>query len=110
MTQETLLEGFAEPVYSTAPDHERLAQVCRAGNPPLPEFLDWLASRMVAVYGENPDTDFVLALRRHAADLRSAMTGPVPFEPTPVSALFTRAIDHGATLVRSLRASRYRKS
>lgn len=32
-----------------------------------PWFFDWLADRLTNVYGEDPNTDFVLALRRKAS-------------------------------------------
>lgn len=38
-----------------------------------PDFLDWLADRIVHIYRESPDTDFVLALRRKAAKARDAI-------------------------------------
>jgi len=42
-----------------------------AGEPELPEFLEWLADRLVQVYGESPNTDFVLGCRRRAGILRA---------------------------------------
>lgn len=52
------------------------------------EFLSWLADRLVHVYGENPNVDFVHATRRIAAALASPPSVPagfmlVPIEPTP---------------------------
>lgn len=38
-----------------------------------PDFLDWHADRLVNVYGENPNTDFVLSLRERAAAGRAAI-------------------------------------
>lgn len=32
-----------------------------------PDFLDWIADRLVHVYGESPNVDFVLSLRLRAA-------------------------------------------
>ncbi len=40
---------------------------------PLPLFLGWIARRLVRVYGENEDTDFVLALKEHAKRIRAAL-------------------------------------
>lgn len=40
----------------------------------LPEFLDILADRMVSVYGESPNVDFVLSCRERARLLREAVT------------------------------------
>lgn len=37
-----------------------------------PEFLEWLADRLVTVYGEDPGTDFVLSLRDRAGQMRAA--------------------------------------
>ena len=38
-----------------------------------PYFLDWVADRMVHVYGESENVDFVLALRRRAEKARNAI-------------------------------------
>ena len=32
-----------------------------------PDFLDWIADRMVNVYGENPNIDFIHSLRERAS-------------------------------------------
>lgn len=39
-----------------------------------PDFLDWMADRLIQVYGERPNVDFVLALRRIAAEMRMLCT------------------------------------
>jgi hypothetical protein len=41
--------------------------------PSGPDFLDWIADRLVNVYGEPENVDFVLALRRKAASARDAI-------------------------------------
>ncbi len=33
------------------------------------EFLNWIADRIVNIYGESPQIDFVLALRRRADEI-----------------------------------------
>jgi hypothetical protein len=38
-----------------------------------PDFLDWIANRLVEVHGESPNVDFVIALRRRAAKARAAI-------------------------------------
>lgn len=38
-----------------------------------PDFLDWMADRLIHVYGENPDVDFVLSLRSRANAGRKAI-------------------------------------
>ena len=38
-----------------------------------PDFLDWIADRLVNVYSEAPYVDFVLSCRKRAADIRAAM-------------------------------------
>lgn len=38
-----------------------------------PDFLDWVADRLVHVYGENPNIDFVLSLRARAKAVRAAI-------------------------------------
>jgi hypothetical protein len=42
-------------------------------SPSGPDFLDWIADRLIHVYGENPNVDFVLALRRKAHKARAAI-------------------------------------
>lgn len=39
----------------------------------LPELLEWVADRMVYVYGENANVDFVLTLRHRASVCRAAI-------------------------------------
>ena len=41
--------------------------------PPGPDFLDWVADRLVNVSGEDENVDFVLALRRKAAKARAVL-------------------------------------
>ena len=43
------------------------------GTLPLADFLEWLADRMVHVYGENERIDFVLAARRRAVLVRAVL-------------------------------------
>lgn len=38
------------------------------------DFLDWVADRLVNVYGESEDVDFVICLRRRAAKAREAIS------------------------------------
>lgn len=38
-----------------------------------PDFLEWIADRLVHVYGESPNVDFVLSLRERADRARSAL-------------------------------------
>jgi hypothetical protein len=40
------------------------------------EFLDWIAGRLVEVYGESENVDFVLSLKERANLLRNARVGP----------------------------------
>jgi len=42
-------------------------------NPPGPQFLQWVADRLIHVYGEDPDIDFVHALRRKANKMQQAI-------------------------------------
>lgn len=37
------------------------------------DFLDWIADRLVNVYGESENVDFVICLRRRAAKARAAI-------------------------------------
>lgn len=52
-----------------------------------PKFLDWIADRMVNMYGESPDTHFILTLRRRAAKAKEA------FEMIDKSELLKGAFD-----------------
>lgn len=38
-----------------------------------PDFLDWVADRLIDVYGESPSIDFVQSLRRRATAGREAI-------------------------------------
>lgn len=38
-----------------------------------PDFLDWMAERLIHVYGESPNIDFVLSLRERAKAGRAAI-------------------------------------
>lgn len=38
------------------------------------DFLDWVADRLVNVYGESEDVDFVICLRRRAVKAREAIS------------------------------------
>jgi len=41
----------------------------------IEDFLDWLADRLVIVYGENPDCDFVQSLKIRAEQIRGLRCG-----------------------------------
>lgn len=41
---------------------------------PTPDFLEWIADRLVNQYGEHPDVDFVLSLRARAAEMRKSIS------------------------------------
>lgn len=76
---------FLQAIYQNADDKEmRDAARLIAAAPTLikcltmgatmqtPEFLEWLADRLVTVYGEDPGVDFVLSLRDRAGQMRAA--------------------------------------
>jgi len=46
-----------------------------------PDFLDWMADRLVHVYGENPEVDFVKSLRERARIGRRAMNKAIGDNP-----------------------------
>ena len=46
-----------------------------------PDFLDWVADRMVHVYGESPLMDYVQSLRRRAAAGRTATAKATGTQP-----------------------------
>ena len=50
-------------------ERKKLRSVISSGNPPLPDFLRWIADRFVHVYDESENVDFVQALKRHADNI-----------------------------------------
>jgi hypothetical protein len=56
---------------AAAPDLLRSVTVGAEVN--LPDLLEWLADRMVNVYGESPNVDFVLTCRDRANGVRAAI-------------------------------------
>lgn len=46
---------------------------CKGPTLDLPDFLEWIAGRLVDVHGENPNVDFVLSLHKRASDFRAAI-------------------------------------
>lgn len=51
-----------------------LLEACEPdADPPGPDFLEWLACRLVSVYGESENVSHVHALRRKAEKMRSAI-------------------------------------
>lgn len=51
---------------TTTTPTERVIAAARRGATPLPAFLRWIADRLVNVYGESANVDFVLSLRDRA--------------------------------------------
>lgn len=60
---EELREKNADLLAAHEPDND----------PSGPDFLEWIADRLVHIHGESPNVDFVLALRRKAARARAAI-------------------------------------
>jgi hypothetical protein len=58
-------------LWAAAPD--LLAAQTMGAQVDTPAFLEWLADRLVHVYKENPNVDFVLSLRSRAAAGRAAI-------------------------------------
>lgn len=52
---------------------ERLALALEGGPTAGPDFLEWIADRIVNVYGESDNVDFVLSLRQRALLARAAL-------------------------------------
>lgn len=50
--------------------HERGFRIIPLTDPDISTFLEWIADRMVNVYGESPNVDFVLRLRLNAETLK----------------------------------------
>jgi hypothetical protein len=47
----------------------------------LPDFLEWIAARLVHVHGENPNVDYVQTLRNRAALCRAAIAKATGAQP-----------------------------
>lgn len=74
-----LLEDPRQVQVSVAPGAENpfLGVMALSGTSiSTPDFLDWMADRLVEVYGENPGVDFVLSCRERARQLRQALRTP----------------------------------
>jgi hypothetical protein len=56
---------------AAAPDLLRCQTMGAEAN--TPDFLDWIAARLVKHHGENPHVDFVLSLKERAAAGRAAI-------------------------------------
>lgn len=48
----------------------RIQLLAKSGHPDMATFIDWLADRLINVYKESPNMDFVQATRRYARELR----------------------------------------
>lgn len=68
MSQPAAPEPQSDAIAELVDGLERGAQVN------LPDFLDWLADRLVNIYQENPNVDFVLSCRSRAKHLRALIT------------------------------------
>ncbi len=64
---------------SAAPD--LLAAQTMGASKNTPDFLDWIANRLVRAYGENPNLDFVLSLRERAQAGRLAIVKAIGTTP-----------------------------
>lgn len=83
--------GYAEPMIG---DYDEAADVIEAyeviisdffrvinmgSNCSTPDMIDWVADRLVNIYGESPNVDFVLSLRNRAKALRNiVLSKPQP--------------------------------
>lgn len=65
---------------------DRLRYAARGGNATNDNvwMMRWLADRLVNVYGESPNVDFVRALRERAAMLEDVLS-PLPAAPKPAA-------------------------
>lgn len=66
----------SSPLLEAAP--ALLAAQTMGASHSTPDFLDWVADRLVHFYGESPNVDFVLSLRERAAAGRAALERAVP--------------------------------
>lgn len=53
----------------------RLEHAMQGATLTLPEFLDWMTDRLIGVYKESPNVDFVLSCRIWAEKIREALKG-----------------------------------
>lgn len=68
---EVEIQASNQNLIAAAP--ELLKSLTDGATVDLPELLDWVADRMVHVYGENENIDFVLTLRHRASVCRAAI-------------------------------------
>jgi hypothetical protein len=68
--RDEMAEPFARLI-AAAPD--LLAALTMGAQVNTPDFLDWVADRLVNVYGESPNVDFVHSLRDRAKAGRAAI-------------------------------------
>jgi hypothetical protein len=73
------IAGAREWVPALLAENDELRDALRwTGSPtPHPEFLRWIADRLVNVHGENPNVDYVLSLRQRADAFERALLGEV---------------------------------
>jgi hypothetical protein len=50
-----------------------LKDICSRGNPPFPNFLDWIADRLTKLKGDDEQVDFIQFLRKQSKDLRASL-------------------------------------
>lgn len=66
-------EGRSLTAALAIPEIAAMREALEDGDPQIPEFLEWVAARLVHQHGEPKNVDFVLALERHAANIRAAL-------------------------------------
>lgn len=64
---------IADNMALTKQRNELLAVQAMGAGMDTPDFLDWMAARLVTVYGESPSVDFVVSLRARASAGRAAV-------------------------------------
>lgn len=53
---------------------QQVVAECKSGSQvDLPDFLSWIADRLVNIHRENPNADFVVSLRSRSQRLRGAL-------------------------------------
>lgn len=74
----TAIRAVISQPASPEPQTEAIAELVdgleRGAQVNLPDFLDWMADRLVNIYQENPNVDFVLSCRARAKHLRALIT------------------------------------
>ena len=86
---QALVKPTSSPLHAAMTSHSTMG-----GDLTLPDFLDWIAERLVNIYGESPAVDFVQTARKFASTIRAAMA-PTEDPDSPTSDYKARPLARG---------------